>query len=95
MLFKPIIAFMGVRISWLMLERKEVFALFAFSATARASFMASRLSDNSFFCSWSLFDASSSSRRYSSFSSSTTKLCSKLVPSMHPIAYSGSSGKKT
>ena len=33
----PITAFMGVRISWLMVERKSLFARFASSARARAS----------------------------------------------------------
>ena len=42
--FSPMIAFIGVRISWLMLERNEVLALLASSAelkaTARASLLA-------------------------------------------------------
>ena len=37
------IAFMGVRISWLMLDRKDVFALLASSAALRASASASLL----------------------------------------------------
>ena len=44
MLFKPMMAFMGVRISWLMLDRNVVLALLAssamVSASARASFLA-------------------------------------------------------
>ena len=34
---KPVIAFIGVRMSWLMFDKKRDFALFAFSAEARAS----------------------------------------------------------
>ncbi len=34
---KPIIAFIGVRISWLILDRKVVFAWFAFCACIKAS----------------------------------------------------------
>ena len=36
-LFRPMMAFMGVRISWLMLDRKAVLALLACSAAASAS----------------------------------------------------------
>ena len=37
MLFKPMIAFMGVRISWLILDRNAVFARFAACAASSAS----------------------------------------------------------
>ena len=40
MLSRPMIAFIGVRISWLMLDRNAVFARFASSAAARASLSA-------------------------------------------------------
>ena len=39
-LLRPMMAFMGVRISWLMFERKAVFALLASSAASSASLRA-------------------------------------------------------
>ena len=70
----PMMAFMGVRISWLMLERKSVLALLARSADCNASAAAScarRIS--SLACvSWMLY---CSRRRFVSFSARSSRCC--------------------
>ena len=47
----PMMAFMGVRISWLMLERNRLFALLAALALSRALLRASRCCSSSWRCS--------------------------------------------
>ena len=84
----PMTAFIGVRISWLIVARNELFASFAASAAARASLVS--LNKRTFWIAITAWSAKVSTRAISALSNGrTSSRSSEITPRASPSRSSG------